>query len=236
MCARWTFALRIFLFAIEKKKLILLFSSVVTTPRHRCLVANMAWDPLASVGRVLTIVGSARGANCTDVHLARLIAGVQKAGLDVHDISLASGSADVLGYEVTPANAYCSGTSKRVSLFRSVAQTVSSRRRISGRAMELVNGHEPFLALSNRGVLSILDASSKFARASDLVPGESWSVVRFEQKAFGRILCLLRSNRSLRWLDVCICTDASEKGLCSRFVKDVVCWLRSLVGSQSGEG
>ena len=38
----------------------------------------------------------ARGANCTDVHLARLVAGVQKAGLDVHDICLASGSADVL--------------------------------------------------------------------------------------------------------------------------------------------
>ena len=28
----------------------------------------------------------ARGANCTNVHLARLMAGVQKAGLDVHDI------------------------------------------------------------------------------------------------------------------------------------------------------
>ena len=33
----------------------------------------------------------------------------QKAGLDVHDTSLASGSAGVLGYEVSPANAYCSG-------------------------------------------------------------------------------------------------------------------------------
>ena len=172
----------------------------------------MAWDPLASVGRVLTIVGSVRGGNCTDVHLARLIAGVQKAGLDVHDISLARGSAYVLGYEVTPANAYCSGTDKRISLFRSVARTISSRRRIGGRAMVLVNDHESFLALSNRGALSILDASSKFTRASDLVPGESWSVVRFEQKAYGRILCLLRSDRSLRWLDVCICTDAIEKG------------------------
>ena len=75
----------------------------------------------------------ARGANRTNVFLARLIAGVQKASLDVHDISLASGSADVLGYEVSPANAYSSGPGKRISRIRSVARTVSSRRRICGR-------------------------------------------------------------------------------------------------------
>ena len=34
-------------------------------------------------------------------HSTRLMAGVQKAGLDVHEISLASGSADILGYEVS---------------------------------------------------------------------------------------------------------------------------------------
>ena len=58
-----------------------------------------AWH---SVGRTLTILGVlARCADCTNVHLARLIAGVQRARLDVHDISLASGSADVLDYEVS---------------------------------------------------------------------------------------------------------------------------------------
>ena len=97
----------------------------------------------------------ARGENCADVHLARLNAGVQKVGLDVHDISFASGNA----VEVSPANVYCSGTNKRISRTRSVSRTVSSRRRISGRAMELVSGHESFLALSKRGALSILDAS-----------------------------------------------------------------------------
>ena len=124
----------------------------------------------------------ARGADCTDVHLARLIAGVLKAGLDVHDISLASGSADVLGYEVSLAKSYCGETGKRISRIRSGARMVSSRRRVSGRAMELVSVHERFLALSNLGgSLSILDASFKFARASFLVPGEPWSTVRVEQ-------------------------------------------------------
>ena len=119
---------------------------------------------------------------------ARLISGVQKASLDVHDISLASGRADVLGCEVSPASACCCGTGKRISRICSGARTVSSRRRFSGRAMELVNGHESFLALSNRGALSILDASFKFARSSYLVAGEPWSTVRMDQRTFRGIL------------------------------------------------
>ena len=39
----------------------------------------------------------ARGADCTNVHLARLIAGLKKVRLDVHDISLATGNAENLG-------------------------------------------------------------------------------------------------------------------------------------------
>ena len=49
-------------------------------------LVNMAWDRMVSVGRTLTIWEVlVRGANCTNVHLARLIAGLQKAGLNVHD-------------------------------------------------------------------------------------------------------------------------------------------------------
>ena len=79
----------------------------------------MAWDPWFPW---VTIVGVlARGENCTDLHLARLIAGVQKGGVDVHDIAHASGSADLLGYEVSPANAYCGEAGQRTSRMRSVA-------------------------------------------------------------------------------------------------------------------
>ena len=142
-----------------------------------------------------------RGANCTDAHLARLIAGVQKADLDIYDTSLASGSANVLGYEVSPAKSYRSGTGRRISRVRSVARTVSSRCRIGGPAMDLVNGHDSLLVPSIRGALSIRDASFKFGRASYLVSGELWSTVCKEQRAFEAILYLLRS----RLLDLCIC-------------------------------
>ena len=46
--------------------------------------------------------------------------------------------------------------------------------------------------------------------ASYFVSGEPWSTVHMEQRAFGGILYLLRSDCRLRWLDVCICADASE--------------------------
>ena len=96
-------------------------------------------DSVASAGRMLTILGLWLAAQTARKFISHVSLQVyRKAGLDVHDISLASGSADVLGYEVSLANAYCSGTGKRMSRIRSVARTVSSRRRTSGRAMGLV--------------------------------------------------------------------------------------------------
>ena len=182
--------------------------------------------------------GLVRGANCTNFHLARLIAGVQKARLDIHDISLARRSADVLCCEVSPANSCFSGTGKRIARIRSVARarTVSSRRRISSRAMELVNRHESFLALSNRGALSILDASFKFARASYLVSGEPWSTVRMEQSTYGGILCLLRSVGVFGGLMSASVRMHWTRASRSRFVKNVASWLRRWVVSQSGQG
>ena len=50
-----------------------------------------------------------------------------------------------------------------------------------------------------------------------------------EQSAFGGILCLFRSDWSLRWLDVCVCPDALEKAFAFA-VRDVASWLRRLVG------
>ena len=142
--------------------------------------------------------GLARGANTTDVHLARLSPGVKRSGLDVHNKSLASGSGDVLSYEVS--------TVKRMARVRSVARTVSSRCRISGRAMELVNGHEFFLALSNRGALSqtLMQASSSRGRFTWLL-GNHGLLCAWNTEHLGEILCFFRSDWSLRWL-VCTCS------------------------------
>ena len=135
---------------------------------------------------------------------------------------------------MSPANSCCSGEGKRKARVRSVARTVSSRCRINGQAMELVNGHETLLALSNRGAFSILDASFKFTRASHLVSGEPWSTVRKEQRAFKGVFSAV--------IEVCaglLCASVRmrpKKGSLPLFVKDVVSLPRKLAVSRNGQG
>ena len=73
---------------------------------------------------------------------------------------------------------------------RSVARTVYSRRRINGRAMELVNGHKSFLALSNPVALSLFDASFNFARACSFDLGQLcvWSKEHWEESYLFSVL------------------------------------------------
>ena len=79
-------------------------------------------------------------ANCTNVHLARFSPGVRRAGLNVHDISIVSRSADVLDCEVLLAESYSIAMGKRTARMRLESRTVSSHRRTSGWSMELVKG------------------------------------------------------------------------------------------------
>ena len=160
-------------------------------------------------------------------HLACLIAGVKRPGLDVHDMSLARGRVDVLGYDLSPASACCSGTLP--SELCEFARTVSVRRCISGRAMELISGHESFFGAQPSR--SALNPSCQFQVRTFVLLGVRTSVVDCTHGT-GSILYLLRSDWSLRWFDVCICTDASEK--CFSFAVRVGCReLASEVGRAS---
>ena len=153
--------------ARSREVLMLLFLFVVTTPHHRCSVANMARDLLVSIGRTES---QSRCSRHSSLACGTCISPVQIAGVKKPVSSTT---------RVATVKQTCTQLSRRI---RSVARTVSSQRRISGRAMELVNGHESFLALSNRGALSIFDASFKFAWASYLVSGEPWSTARIKTK------------------------------------------------------
>ena len=119
----------------------------VTIPLHRCSEVDKAWDRLVSAGRMPTISGGVldRGVNCANVHLARLIVGAKRVGLDVHDESLADGTSDVLQI-VLRRHKQTDRTyplSRADDLFASWCQRVGHG----------VNGDESLLALSNRGAL-----------------------------------------------------------------------------------
>ena len=136
---------------------------------------------------------------CVNVHLARLISGVKRVDLDVHEISLARRSADVLGYELV----YVQSPRLSPSVDASAA----------GQWISLVDTG-PFW----RSAIVVRSQSStqppKFTCSSFSVSRRLWFTLRMDQRAFGSILCLRRSNWSLRWLVVCICTDTSKNGFC----------------------
>ena len=64
-------------------------------------------------------------------------------------------------------------------------------------------------SLSWRSAIVVLSRS--LAPASSSRGRLTWFIESVVHTGFGRILCLLRSDWSLRWLNVCIGTDASEK-------------------------
>ena len=127
----------------------------------------------------------ARDAN-TCVYSARLIAGVQRAGLDAHDISFASGS--VLGYEVSPASAYgCGRANGYHVLARSLRAVALAVGRWSSSMVTNLSWRSAIVVLSR----SLMPASNLRGRPIWLLENHPWSTVRMEQIALGGILCLL---------------------------------------------
>ena len=162
----------------------------------------------------------ARSENCTNVHLARLIASIQKTGLDVHDISRADGSADVLGYEVSPANAYCSGTGKRTARIRSVARTVSSRRAMEPSMVTCPSWHSAILVLSQ----SLMTASYLRGRLTWFQENHGQSCAKnTDSGRFYVVSAVIGACAGLMSVSVRM---RQKKGSRLRFVKDVASLLR----------
>ena len=105
-----------------------------------------------------------------------------------------------------------------------------------GSRRTLHNGHESFLALSNRGALSIL------MQASSLRGRLTWF-----QESFGQLCVWSKEHLEESYVFSAFIgvfaglMSASvrmhqKRASRSRFVKDVASWLRMLVGSQGGQG
>ena len=136
----------------------------------------------------------------------------------------------VLGHDVSPANAYYSGTGKRLSRFRSVvcANALSYQRSGNGARQ----WSRVFLGPHHRGALSILDASLRFAQASySALRGQLcvWNKeLLVESCVFSAVIGVfagltsasVRMHRKREWH--------------SRFAKDAASWRRKFVESQSG--
>ena len=96
----------------------------------------------------------------------------------------------------------------------SVARTVSSRRRIGGRAMELVNNHEYFLGSAIVVLTQSLTHASSSRELSMFDCKRASVNLCVESKEHLEGSCVFcDSDSKLRWLDVCICRMHREIGI-----------------------
>ena len=149
----------------------------MTTPLRRCSDANMVWEALASVGRMLSLVVGWRGRGREEgIGLA-----ARTALTFMLHVSLQVSRKPVSMFTTYPCQWKCRCSRPRsVPLLQWNKQTEITYslqshgrslrpRRISGRALECVNCHE-----------SLCDASFKLSRACYLVSEEPWSTVPLE--------------------------------------------------------
>ena len=150
---------------VRSLEVLTLLLCIVTTPHRRCSVANTAWDPLASLRRVLALT---RGANCTNVHLARLICRCKgsRSRCARHIPCQRMRVCSRLRRVSSQRKVQWSGqTDISYWLSRTYGLFAQSHLRLGGGVWRAT-------------IVAIRDANFKLARASYLASGEPWSSVR----------------------------------------------------------
>ena len=194
--------------ARSREVLIILSLSVVIIPHHRCLEADMAWCPVASDGRMPTIfrywlaVKAALTSHCGCAKSWSRCSGLVARGVPMFSVMKFQHPRSIA---VERANGYLAFDSSRGRSLRAVA-TVGGRWSLSMGTS--CSWHSAAVVLSR----SLMPASTLRERPTWFQESLGQPCARNRQHCVG-IICLLRSNWSPRWLDVCTCTDASEKGV-----------------------
>ena len=141
---------------------------------------------------------------------------------------------EIQGHQVKALGVTLNGTSlctrvspERFHRVRQAMRGLLQRRRVSGRAVEVVLGHATFCALANRRLLSVFHAVYKFIRRHYSESAVLWPSVRDELRAFAGLMIFLQSDWSRPWNQLVTSTDASEQGygLCTSW------WPKNVVGA-----
>ena len=186
--------------ARSREVLTLLFSFVVITPLHLTRLR------MTSVDRILTFLGTDSRRRLHYFLSCRSYYKSTEVRSPYSRHNPCRRKCRYLDNEASPINAYCNGTDKRKWRIRSVPRKVFSRRRISRRYMDLVNGHELFW----RSV--IVELSQFLIQASRSCGRRMWfggsrdRLFVWSSKYLKEILCF---SVVIGILDVYICTKSS---------------------------
>ena len=89
---------------------------------------------------------------------------------------------------------------------------VLSRKKVSGRILEVIIGHATFVALTNRGLLSIFNTVYRFIRSNYHTPTILWKTVREELFVFRSLMIYLHADWGRQWNNYVTASDSSLTG------------------------
>ena len=141
------------------------------------------------------------------------LAGVRKAGFQVHEIQAVSTSIDIVGVHLDGEKQVVALSPQRSWRLYAGLHALVRRGRCTGREMRAVLGHLCFAFLLRRPCLSCLAASFAFAESAGNEAKNVWPSVKRELLIAAAILPLVYADFGAGWLDQVVATDASQTGL-----------------------
>ena len=197
----------------ERSRVVLIVLSlfVVITPHHRCSAANMAWDRLVSVGRLLTISWFWLLAHTAPTFILHVLLQVYRKPTSIFTTyrlpadrcSRVVKYLQPTGIEMERTTGYRASDQSRGRSLRAVA-TAGGRWSLS--VVKSPSWHSATVVLSQASYLRDVPTWFQESHVQLCVCNRELS---------GELSVFSAVCWSLRRLDVCICTGASDKGFAS---------------------
>ncbi|CAE7731551.1 unnamed protein product [Symbiodinium sp. CCMP2592] len=117
-----------------------------------------------------------------------------------------------LGVELNGTTLTTRVSAERLHRVRQGIRALLSRKRASGRTLQIVIGHATYCALANRRVMPIFHTVYKYIEKFGDKVGVLWDTVCAELRAFSGLMVFLESRWDRPWSSKVMCSDASEEG------------------------
>ena len=144
--------------------------------------------------------------------LSQAVADFTRAGLQLHETSSGSGDQVALGSVLACDRFHTRLTTKRFWNLRLAISGFLRRKKVSGKALEVLLGHMTFAALANRWTLSVFNTVYRFVREFYVEAAEMWNEVRQELYAFRGLMIYLQADWSVPVFGTVFASDSSEAG------------------------
>ena len=144
--------------------------------------------------------------------LDRVVSGLTRENLIVHEIEEASSSVTSLGYEIDGSRWRVRPKKEKFEKLVGALRFLAGRPRVSGKLIEKVIGHTIHVLLLRRELLSIPRASYDFIRQCYTTRVRLWKSVAWECHTLARLLPLCVCELARPWADRISISDASLSG------------------------